>query len=101
MASRTVEVVPDLDDLAFKAMRVLGAYLDSPAKQRDIEQHRAARVASSVLGTWATVRQTENNAEALRLMAARELAGENSAKFKEALLGNGHKRRLPAGRRRR
>lgn len=69
----------EMERLAFKAMKVLGNYLDSPAKSRDPEARATARIASSVLSTWATIRQADNNAEALRLMHGRKTVVRVSA----------------------
>lgn len=82
MAKQTNE-----DELAFKAMKVLDDVFSSPAKAKDPEYRSVARMASSYLSTWATLKQADNNAEALRLMRARELANpDNGKEFKRYLL---------------
>lgn len=93
-------MIREMDDMALKAMRVLGKYLDSPAKAKDVDAARQARVASSVLSSYATLCQAENNAEAMRLMAAKELAGANGEKFKRYLGANNTNgvKRLGSGR---
>lgn len=96
--ARTVQIDPD--ELAYKAMRVLDEYFDTPAKSRDVEMARAARVASSYVASWVTLRQTENNAEALRLSLAKALAEDETGKFTRAISGRNGQRALPSGGRR-
>jgi hypothetical protein len=82
-----VDPVETLNGLALRAMKVVADYLDHPAKQKDPDARAAARIATSVLSTWGTVRQALNGEEAMRVMIAREMTGPNGDKFKRALLG--------------
>lgn len=62
----------EMEQLASKAMKALGRFFDQPSRAMTPDERSTARIASSVLSTWATLQQAENSAELVRLAIQRE-----------------------------